>query len=237
MTDGPNSQPNKTITAAPTPRTYLDVLRERFGAAILQTSDFRGELTAVVAPEQIVAALTFARNDPDGYPVFEDLTAVDWLERQPRFEVVYQLFSYKSKRGLRLKVQLPVDEPTTPSITHLWAGANWYEREVYDLFGITFEGHPDLRRIMMPDDWPGYPLRKDYPLAGTERGKGAGANPPMVHSYNQRPELGPGAGGNAGVAPLTIAPAAGTRPRDVDYDPADTSIDPPEIQHTIRGEQ
>lgn len=227
MTD---TQPNETTTVEPTPSTYLDVLRARFGAAVLQTSDFRGELTAVVAAERIVEALTFVRDDPDGYPVFEDLTAVDWPERQPRFDVVYQLFSYQKKSGLRLKIQLPEDEPTAPSITALWAGANWFEREVYDLFGIQFTGHPDLRRLLMPDDWPGHPLRKDYPLAGTERGKGAGPNPPLVHSYNQRPELGPGAGGNAGWAPLTIAPAAGTRPRDVDYDPADTNVTAPEIQ-------
>ena len=152
----------------PTPRTYLDVLKAQFGNAILQTSEFRGELTAVVAAEHVVEVLTFVKNDPDGYPVFEDLTAVDWPERDPRFEVVYQLLSYKKKSGLRLKVQLPEDAPTIPTITSLWIGANWFEREVYDLFGITFSGHPDLRRLMMPDDWIRHPLRKDYPLGGEE---------------------------------------------------------------------
>lgn len=223
--------------AEPMPRTYLDVLRERFGDAIIQTSDFRGELTAVVATEHIVAVLAFVRDDPDGYAVFEDLTAVDWPERDPRFDVVYQLVSYQKKSGLRLKVQLPEDEPTVPTITPLWTGANWFEREVYDLFGINFAAHPDQRRIMMPDDWPGHPLRKDYPLAGTERGKGAGANPPVVHTYAQRPELGPGGGGNAGWAPLTIAPAAGSRPRDVSYDPADNDVSPPPTPPTLPSEE
>ncbi len=232
MTDHPTSE---AVAPTPTPRTYLDTLRERFGDAVLQTSIFRGELSAVIDRPRIVEVLTFVRDDPDGYPVFEDLTAVDWPERDPRFEVIYQLFSYPKRGGLRLKVGLLEDEPHLPTISHLWKAANWFEREVYDLFGIQFDDHPDLRRIMMPDDWPGHPLRKDYPLAGTERGKGAGVAPPTVHAYTQRPELGPGAGGNAGWAPLTIAPAAGSRPRDVDYDPADTDMPPPALSNQRGG--
>jgi NADH-quinone oxidoreductase subunit C len=116
----------------------------------------------LVRPENIVETVRAAR-DALGYVRWIDLTAVDELDVEPRFELQYLLYSMAEHRWLRLKTQ--TDE-RVPSITDVFPGANWYEREVFDLFGITFDGHPDLTRILMPDDWQGYPLRRDYPIGG-----------------------------------------------------------------------
>jgi NADH-quinone oxidoreductase subunit C len=97
-----------------------------------------------------------------GFNVFADLCGVDYLQRRPRFEVVVNLLSHEHVRRLRIRVGVPAADPTVPSITSLFPGANFYEREAFDLFGIVFSGHPDLTRIVLPDDWEGYPLRKDY---------------------------------------------------------------------------
>ena len=104
-----------------------------------------------------------------------DITAVDRLGREPRFDVVYHVYHLERKTWLRLKVQVGWDEPTVPSIAHVYASANWAERECYDMFGVRFRGHPNLKRILMPDDWNGHPLRKDYPLTGFD------PLPPLVH--------------------------------------------------------
>ena len=96
----------------------------------------------------------------------DDLTAVDWFPSSPRFQVSYHLLSHTYKEYIRLRVLLDDANPSIPSITPVWPSANYYEREVFDLFGIRFEGHPNMRRIMMPDDWVGHPLRKDYPVEG-----------------------------------------------------------------------
>ena len=124
----------------------------------------RGELTITVARENIIAACEAAKQA--GYNFFEDVTAVDWYPSEPRFQVSYSLLSHSLKRRLRLVVRLAGDDASLDSITRVWPAANFYEREVYDLFGIHFGGHPNLRRIMMPEDWKGYPLRKDYPVEG-----------------------------------------------------------------------
>src|SRR5262249_767656 len=103
------------------------------------------------------------------YNYLADITAVDWLEREPRYDVVYHLLSLATNAVMRLKVRVGDEttrHPTVPSVTAVWPAANWFEREVFDLFGIVFEGHPQLERILMPDDWVGHPLRKDYPLTG-----------------------------------------------------------------------
>jgi NADH-quinone oxidoreductase subunit C len=122
------------------------------------------ELTLTIAPEQIrSAALTV---QAAGYNFFEDLTAVDWFPASPRFQLSYHILSIAFKERIRLRVILEGDTPAVESITPVWAGANYYEREVFDLFGIRFEEHPNLRRILMPDDWNGHPLRKDYPVEG-----------------------------------------------------------------------
>jgi NADH-quinone oxidoreductase subunit C len=122
------------------------------------------ELTLTIAPEQIRAACVTLKEA--GYNFFEDLTAVDWFPASPRFQLSYHLLSFSMKDRIRLRVMLEDADPAVESITQVWAGADYYEREVFDLFGIRFEEHPNLRRIMMPDDWQGYPLRKDYPVEG-----------------------------------------------------------------------
>jgi len=124
----------------------------------------RGELTLTIAAEQITAAAAIVQ--AAGYNFFEDMTAVDWFPSSPRFQLSYHFLSHSYKEYIRLRVLVDGDEPAVESITSVWPSANFYEREVFDLFGIRFEGHPNLRRIMMPDDWKGYPLRKDYPVEG-----------------------------------------------------------------------
>ncbi len=124
----------------------------------------RGELTLTVARESIVAACESVKAAE--YEFFEDVTAVDWYPQEPRFQLSYHILSMRLKQRLRLIVQLDSTDSTVPSITPVWPSANFYEREVFDLFGIQFTGHPGLTRIMMPTDWEGHPLRKDYPVEG-----------------------------------------------------------------------
>jgi NADH-quinone oxidoreductase subunit C len=124
----------------------------------------RGELTLTIAPEAIRSAA--ATVQAAGYNFFEDVTAVDWFPSSSRFQLSYHILSHGFKERIRLRVMLDEGDPTIESITPVWPAANYYEREVFDLFGIRFAGHPNLRRIMMPDDWIGYPLRKDYPVEG-----------------------------------------------------------------------
>ena len=124
----------------------------------------RGELTLTIAAEEIRSAA--ATVQASGYNFFEDVTAVDWYPSSPRFQLSYHIISHTYKERIRLQVLLDGDAPAVESITTVWPSANFYEREVFDLFGINFEGHPNLRRIMMPDDWQGHPLRKDYPVEG-----------------------------------------------------------------------
>jgi NADH-quinone oxidoreductase subunit C len=124
----------------------------------------RGELTLTIAADLIRPAA--ATVQAAGYNFFEDVTAVDWFPSTPRFQLSYHILSHLYKERIRLRVLLDGDAPSVESITSLWPAANFYEREVFDLFGISFAGHPNLRRIMMPDDWQGHPLRKDYPVEG-----------------------------------------------------------------------
>jgi NADH-quinone oxidoreductase subunit C len=124
----------------------------------------RGELTLTIVPEEICAAA--ATVQAAGYNFFEDMTAVDWFPSSPRFQLSYHFLSHVFKERIRLCVLLEEADPAVESITTVWPSANYYEREVFDLFGIRFEGHPNLRRILMPEDWKGHPLRKDYPVEG-----------------------------------------------------------------------
>ena len=124
----------------------------------------RNELTVFVDPLHIVEAARAVQQA--GYNFFEDCTAVDWYPSEPRFQVSYHIVSHTLKRRVRLAVRLPGEDPVVDSITPVWPSANFYEREVFDLFGIRFAGHPNLTRIMMPTDWEGHPLRKDYPVEG-----------------------------------------------------------------------
>jgi NADH-quinone oxidoreductase subunit C len=136
-------------------------------AAVTGAKFDRDELTLWVDRIALRDACRTLKNDPQlQYNALADLTCVDWHPRQPRFEVVYHLFSIPNKRYLRLKVKLQGEDANIDSLTPIWPGANFFEREVFDLFGVRFDGHPDLTRIMMPENWEGHPLRKDYPVEG-----------------------------------------------------------------------
>ena len=130
--------------------------------ALLEAGIAHGELTLRIAAGEIRGAA--AAMQAAGYNFFEDLTAVDWFPSSPRFQLSYHILSHTYKERIRLRVLMDGESPAAESITGVWPSANFYEREVFDLFGIRFEGHPNLRRIMMPDDWQGHPLRKDYPV-------------------------------------------------------------------------
>ncbi len=144
------------------------VLERYDSSAILGGHRDRDELTLIVAPERIGDICRVARNDLTFIRI-SSITAVDWTPDRPRFEVVYHLHSLDRNERLRLKCRVAEGEEID-SVTSVWRGANWYEREVYDMFGIGFRNHPDLRRILMPTDWEGYPLRKDYPVDGHKYG-------------------------------------------------------------------
>jgi NADH-quinone oxidoreductase subunit C len=122
------------------------------------------ELTLTVDPTAIRAGCVAVKDA--GYNFFEDMTAVDWFPVSPRFQLSYHILSHALKERVRLRTLLDEPDPSIDSIVPVWAGANFYEREVFDLFGINFSGHPDLRRILLPDDYKGHPLRKDYPVEG-----------------------------------------------------------------------
>lgn len=145
----------------------LTKLREKFADSILETHSFRGDDTAIIQPPAIVPVATFLKTDPElDYNYLMDLTAVDCLQlgTPHRFEVVYHFFSLARKQRVRLKVPLPAKNPEVDSLTALWAGADWYEREAWDMFGVRFRGHPNLKRILMYEEFQGHPLRKDYPI-------------------------------------------------------------------------
>ena len=125
----------------------------------------RGELMLEIAPAKIVSACGFLKYDQQ-FVRLSTVTGVDRYPAEPRFEVVYHLHSVKRNQRLRLKCRLPGSNPELESVASVWRSANWFERETFDLFGIRFRNHPDLRRIMLPDDWEGHPLRKDYPVTG-----------------------------------------------------------------------
>jgi NADH-quinone oxidoreductase subunit C len=135
--------------------------------AVEETASFRGELTLVIRPDRLIRFSEFLRDEPDfSFKFLADLTAVDRYPNEPRFEVVYHLLSLETCERLRLKARLSGENPALDSVTGVWPAAHAFEREVFDLFGIRFEGHPYLERILMPEDWEGYPLRKDYPTEG-----------------------------------------------------------------------
>lgn len=144
-----------------TPTETAEALQQRFGEAIGDVVAFRGEVTAVVARESLVDVCRVCK-DQLGYDYLSDVSCVDWLDRRPRFDVVYHLTSLKHWIRFRLKVQVDPGQ-SVPTVIPVWAAANWAEREVWDLFGVEFEGHPDLRRLLMPEGWIGHPLRKDFP--------------------------------------------------------------------------
>ncbi len=145
----------------------LEKIKEKFLDDVLETSDFRGDLTAVVKKEIIQDLMKFLKSDSAlEFNILMDLTAVDylWQDRTPRFDVVYHLFSLPKNQRLRIKAGVDEKDCVIDSLVSLWPIANWFEREVWDMFGIKFKGHPDLKRILMYQQFEGHPLRKDYPI-------------------------------------------------------------------------
>jgi len=144
----------------------LDRLIEKWGAEVISTHAHHGDETAILRPGKLVAIMRFLRDD--GVTAFEmlsDLTVVDRLGKaEPRFEVVYHLYSLSKNHRLRIKVGADEEDPVVPSVFEVWRTANWMEREAWDLYGVRFDGHPDLRRILLYPEFEGHPLRKDYPL-------------------------------------------------------------------------
>ncbi len=146
-------------------QTAVSILVERYGA---ESKEFRGQTTLIVSPENIIEVCQTLRDEFD-FNFLEVETAVDyWPQQDPRFHVIYQLYSIEKHIRIGLRVPVSGITPTLPSLMGLYANANWREREIWDMFGIRFEGHADLRRILMPHDWQGHPLRKDYPLGYEE---------------------------------------------------------------------
>jgi len=148
------------------PRAIVERLKVRFADAVLEVVEFRGEITVVVPKERLLEVSRHLKDDGDA--AFEMLTtvvAMHFLSGEHEHEVVYQLYSLTKNHRLRLKVRLRPGE-VVPSLTPLWPGADWLEREQYDLVGVRFQGHPDLRRIIMPEDYPDHPLRKDFDVEG-----------------------------------------------------------------------
>jgi len=149
--------------------------------AIIETKEALGETTLICDASRIVELCRYLKND-EKFVRLSTVTAVDWFPAEPRFEVVYHLHSLQrtlhpeqgtaSPQRVRVKCRLTGKSPEIDSVTGVWSGANWYEREVYDMFGITFRNHPNLVRILMPTDWEGFPLRKDYPVHGYKYGYG-----------------------------------------------------------------
>ena len=171
---GPEKAAEKPTAAKPpakpsdTPEPWADPLRDalekRFPSALSDALVFRNQPSITVAKNSLLEVCGFLRDDAGAaYTYPTDVTAVDYPGREKRFEVIYHLYSFERNDRLRVKVLVGDGEPT-PSLAGLWSGVDWQEREVFDMFGIKFEGHPNLKRILLPEDWVGYPLRKDYDI-------------------------------------------------------------------------
>ncbi|MGM0578012.1 MAG: NADH-quinone oxidoreductase subunit C [Myxococcota bacterium] len=149
-------------------QAVVDAIKARFPDAVVSDHAWRGDDTVVVKRERLVEICRFLEEDPEmAFNLPVDVCGVDYLGwKEPRFEAVYHLYSLTKRHRIRLKVELEEDDPTVPSVTCVWKGVDWFEREAYDMFGIIFEGHPDLRRILLYEEFEGHPLRKDYPQRG-----------------------------------------------------------------------
>lgn len=146
-------------------KKVLTALTKRFKAQLRGSHAHVGDETILIGPEHLLEVAEFLRNDPKmAFEMLVDITCVDYLRREPRFEVVYHFYSVSLKHRLRVKVLVEEGSETLPTLTGVWRAANWAEREVWDMFGMKFEGHPDLRRILMYEEFEGHPLRKDYPI-------------------------------------------------------------------------
>src|SRR5208283_1044697 len=148
------------------PKDIANLIKDKYPEELKEIKEFRGQVSVVMRKDRIKEIMQYLHEAPELYFNFlEDLCGVDYLgKKEPRFEVVYHLFSLRHRHMIRIKAGVPEEDASIDSIVGIWTGADWHERECFDLFGITFKGHPDLRRILMPEDWEGHPLRKDYPL-------------------------------------------------------------------------
>lgn len=148
------------------PAHIAAIIQERFPAEVREVREFRCQVSVVVRRDRISELLGFLHgNEELSFDYLQDLCGVDYLGRKtPRFEVVYHLYSIRNRHAIRIRAEVPEDDPVIDSVVPIWQGANWHERECFDLIGIRFKGHPDLRRILLPEDWEGHPLRKDYQL-------------------------------------------------------------------------
>jgi NADH-quinone oxidoreductase subunit C len=158
------------VTEIPTPdlehNPVVGRIRGWRSQTIADLQSFRGELTVVVR-EELLALAEFLAVEPDlSFTFLSDITGLDRFPIEPRFELNYHLLSIPRREVLRLRVLLPGESPVIESVVPVWSTADWHEREIFDLFGVHFHGHPNLRRLLMPDNWEGYPLRKDYPVEG-----------------------------------------------------------------------
>lgn len=153
------------------PLEIAEKIKERFPDEVIAITEFREQVSVTVKKERIIEICKWLHDEPALYfDYLKDLCGVDYHGKKPvRFEVVYTLYSMKYEHMIRLKAEVPEDDPVIDSVIGIWRGADWHERECYDMFGIEFRGHPDLRRILLPEDWEGHPLRKDYPAAGPEQ--------------------------------------------------------------------
>jgi len=153
------------------PLQIAKMVEEKFAGQVTGTMNYAGQVGVMLKKEMIKDVCLFLRDEPSlKMDHLADLTAVDFSrypgDTGPRFEVVYNMISIVHRHRIRLKVRVPEEDPRIDSVASIWQTANWHERETYDLMGITFDGHPDLRRILLPEDWEGHPLRKEYPLKG-----------------------------------------------------------------------
>ena len=142
------------------PLQIYERVKERFGDRVLEVSEKKPDPFIVIDPSALVEVGTFMRDDPE--LAMDCLSNESGVDYKDRIEVVYHLFSYSRRHGAVMKIKLPRDNPSVTTLEEVWKSANWMEREIFDLLGVTFEGHSDLRRILMPEDWIGYPLRKDF---------------------------------------------------------------------------
>jgi NADH-quinone oxidoreductase subunit C len=148
--------------------TAVDLLKKQFPSEIMEVMEYRGDTTVVVKPGRIRDICRFLRDDPTvSFKYLSVIAGLDYSPQSPRFAVAYNLYSHKNHDRLTLKAYLESDTaPAIDSVTSVWSTADWHEREAFDLLGIKFKGHPDLRRILLPRDWKGHPLRKEYPTRG-----------------------------------------------------------------------
>lgn len=145
-------------------KTILEELKQKFPTKVKESFEILGDEVVVIERGFLLSLMTALKNKPYEFTMLLDLTCVDYTGQDPRFEMVYHLFSLPHNRRLRIKTRLTEEDATIDSLVPLWKNANWLEREVYDMFGVGFNGHPDLRRLLMYDGFEGYPLRKEYPL-------------------------------------------------------------------------